>query len=148
MSIEKSGGSRLRTALAASVAATALVAATGAAAKIVRLEVTTVESPTFEGTAFGDAGQYEKLVGIAYGAVDPTDPLNGIIADIEFAPTNADGMVEYAAEVFILRPIDPALGNHRIFFDLNNRGGMRAMRLNDSNAGYPTTAEDAGKASS
>ncbi len=37
--------------------------ASGAQARIVRIEITRIESPTFEGRSFGDVGQYEKLVG-------------------------------------------------------------------------------------
>ena len=45
-----------------------------AEARITRIQITRVESPTFEGTSFGGVGQYEKLVGRAYGEVDPADP--------------------------------------------------------------------------
>lgn len=135
----------VRTALGLGLVALAVLASSAAEAKITRIEITVVESPTFEGTAFGEVGQYEKLTGMVYGEVDPADPLNAIITDIELAPTNADGMVEYSAEVFILRPVDPAHGNHRVLYDLNNRGDMRAMRLNEGGGGNnPATAEDAG----
>lgn len=134
-----------RTVLHASVGALALLVPRPADAQIKRIDVTTIQSPTFEGTSFGAVGQYEKLTGMVYGEVDPTDPLNAIIADIELAPTNADGMVDFSAEFFILRPVDPSRGNHRILYDLNNRGNMLAMRLNDGGGGNdPTTAADAG----
>ncbi len=117
-----------------------------AAARITRIQITRVVSPTFEGTSFGSVGQYEKLVGRAFGEVDPTDPRNAVIADIEFAPKNARGMVEYSTDVYILKPVDTSKGNHRVFFDVNNRGDIRAVRLfNDSTTGNdPTTAADAG----
>ena len=38
---------------------------------------------------------YERLTGHAYGELDPKNPLNAIITDIQFAPRNARGMVEY-----------------------------------------------------
>jgi hypothetical protein len=117
-----------------------------AAARITKIQITRVESPTFEGTSFGSVGQYEKLVGRAFGEVDPTDPRNAVITDIEFAPKNARGMVEYSVDVYILKPVDTSKGNHRVFFDVNNRGDIRAIRLfNDSASGNdPTTAADAG----
>jgi hypothetical protein len=117
-----------------------------AEAHITRIQITHVESPTFEGTSFGTVGQYEKLVGRAYGEVDPTDPRNAVIADIEFAPKNDRGMVEYSMDIYILKPVDPSKGNHRVFFDVNNRGDIRALRLfNDSVTGNdPTTTADAG----
>ena len=44
---------------------------------------------------FGEAGQFEKVIGIAHGEVDPRDPLNAIVQDIALAPRNVRGMVEY-----------------------------------------------------
>ena len=65
-----------------------------AQARITRIEITRVE-PTFEGTSFASVGKYEKLVGRAYGEVDPKDRRNAVIVDIQLAPRNAKGMVEY-----------------------------------------------------
>ncbi len=116
-------------------------------ARVVRIEIETVESPTFEGHSFGDVGPYEKLVGRVFGEVDPEAPENVVITDIELAPRNADGMVEYAADLLILRPVDPAQGNGRIFYELNNRGRILSLgQLNDARSGGndPTTAADSG----
>ena len=52
------------------------------------------ESPTFGGYSWPGVGQYEKLVGKAFGEVDPTDPQNSVIVDILLAPRNAKGHVE------------------------------------------------------
>ena len=70
--------------------------------------ITRPESPTFQGVSFGDVGPYEKLVGRAFGEIDPKDPRNRVIADILFAPQNARGMVEYSTDIYILMPLDPA----------------------------------------
>jgi hypothetical protein len=103
------------------------------------------QSPTFGGLSFGSVGQYEKLRGIATGELDPNDPRNAVITDIELAPRNAAGMVEYSMDVFILKPIDLSKGNHRLFLDFNNRGGMRVGRLNQTDQNNdPTTAAHAG----
>ena len=119
-----------------------------AEAHITRIEITRVESPTFEGTSFGEVGPYEKLVGRAFGEVDPRDPRNAVIADINLAPRNARGMVEYSTDVYILRPVDSSKGNHRIFFEINNRGNNFSFGLlNNAPAAVvndPTTAVDAG----
>lgn len=48
-----------------------------ASARITRVTITSVQSPTFEGASFGNVGQYEKLVGRAFGEVDPNDPQRG-----------------------------------------------------------------------
>ena len=48
-------------------------------------------------------------------------------------------------DIFILKPINLSNGNHRLFFDFNNRGEMRLGRLNDvALTNNPTTAADAG----
>src|SRR5262245_33393874 len=103
------------------------------------------ESPTFEGRSFGTVGQYEKFRGTAFGELDPADPRNALITDIEFAPRNAAGKVEYSTDIFILKPSDLSRGNHRMFIDYNNRGQMRVGRLNDVElTNNPTKAADAG----
>ncbi|MYC31253.1 MAG: hypothetical protein F4X65_14380 [Chloroflexi bacterium] len=103
------------------------------------------ESPTFEGRSFGSVGQYEKLRGTAYGELDPTDPRNAVITDIALAPVNERGMVEYSTDIFILKPVNMALGNRRVLLDFNNRGGMRVGLLNGARAmNDPTSAADAG----
>ena len=95
--------------------------------------------------SFGSVGQYEKLRGSAYGEIDPTDPRNAVITDLEYAPVNALGMVEYSTDIFILKPVDLERGNRRLIFDFNNRGQMRTGLLNDALlTNDPSTAKDAG----
>ncbi|HTZ68478.1 MAG TPA: alpha/beta hydrolase domain-containing protein [Roseiarcus sp.] len=116
-------------------------------ARITRIEIAARQSPTFEGTSFGAAGQYEKLAGRFFGEVDPADPLNASIADIRLAPRNARGMVEYSGVFLIIRPVDPAKGNQRLLFEINNRGNILSFGLlNDApkNSNDPSTAADAG----
>src|SRR4029450_7368610 len=95
-----------------------------AEAEITRIVITRTQSPTFEGVSFGEVGQYEKLAGRACGEVDPTDPRNAGIADIQLAPRNSRGMVEYSMDVFILKPVALANGNHRLLYYMNNRGNL------------------------
>lgn len=94
----------------------------GAEARITQLVVTRIETPTFGGASFGTAGAYEKITARAYGEVDPALPANALMTDIQFAPRNARGMVEYQTDVFILKPLDPAKGSGKIFYDVVNRG--------------------------
>src|SRR6516165_10769375 len=64
------------------------------------------------GTAtFGSVGQCEQIDGIAYGEVDPRDPLNAVIQDIDLAPRNARGMVEYSMGISILKVVELTKGN-------------------------------------
>jgi hypothetical protein len=103
------------------------------------------QSPTFGELSFGSVGQYEKLRGTAWGELDPDDPHNAIITDVQLAPRNAAGKVEYSMDVFILKPIDLAKGNQRVLLDFNNRGEMRLGRLNQVElTNDPSTAAHAG----
>src|SRR5688572_18943000 len=92
-------------------------------ARITRIEITQVESPTFGGYSWPGVGQYEKLVGKAYGEVNPTDRRNAVIVDIEHAPVNSGGNVEYAFNFYILKPINLKNGNRRVMYEPPNRGG-------------------------
>lgn len=123
-----------------------LAGAAAVEARITSLVITKVESPTFGGATFGDVGPYEKLIGRAVGEVDPNDAKNSVIVDLALAPRNSRGMVEYSTPVFILRPVNRARGNHRILFDINNRGNHIALgQFNDAPAANdPTTTADAG----
>jgi hypothetical protein len=98
------------------------LAASFANGAITKIIIEKVESPAFEGAAFGTAGQFEKLIGRAYGEVDPKDSLNAVIEDIGLAPRNSKGYVEYSMDIYILKPIDMGKSNGKIFFDILNRG--------------------------
>jgi hypothetical protein len=114
--------SAVHLAVAGALAAALGYAAT-ADARLVKFEVTSKESPTFGGYSFAGVGQYEKLVGMAYGELNPNDPRNAVIVDIKLAPRNASGMVEYSHTFYILKPIDLSKGNHKLLYEPPNRGG-------------------------
>lgn len=77
-----------------------------------------------EGKAFGSAGSYIKITGQVYGEVDPDDPHNSMIQDIQLAPRNPDGNVEYISDYIIIRPADMGKSNGLLFLSLPNRGNM------------------------
>jgi hypothetical protein len=110
-----------------------------AQARIVRIEITRTE-PAFEGRQFGTVGAYERLIGRAYGAIDPRSARNRIIQDIALAPRNAAGLVEYATDIEILRPRDAAKANGILLVEVVNRGNKLVIR--NLNAGVrPVVAE-------
>jgi hypothetical protein len=126
----------------------ALLLATPAAARVTSVRIDTVE-PFAGGQAFGATGAYERVIGVAMGELDPADPRNAGIVGLAQAPRNAAGKVEYETDIFLLRPADPAKGNHHLLFDVLNRGNkLLTGRLNattprdDSND--PLTAAQAG----
>ena len=91
-------------------------------AALLRIEVSE-RSDVLDGKPYASAGPYERIVGKAYFAVDPNLPANKIIADIAKAPRNEDGLVEFSADFYCLKPRDPKHGNHAVLFEVSNRGG-------------------------
>jgi len=122
-SLHADASARFRVAPLALAVAGALGCLGTAEARITKIDITTTESPTFGGYSWTGVGQYEKLAGKAYGEVDPLDPKNASIVDIELAPRNSRGMVEYAFDFYILKPIDLRRGAHKVMYEPPNRGG-------------------------
>jgi hypothetical protein len=101
-----------------------------------RVEIRISESGAFaDGHDFGETGAYERLVGRAHFAVDREAPAQAGIVDPDKAPPGADGLVEFSADVCILKPRDMARGNGRLFFGYGNRGNKRELQFfNDAPA--------------
>src|SRR5437867_2287731 len=95
----------------------------------IRLEIN-ARTPVANGAPFGDAGPYEQIGGVLRFAIDPKHPRNAAIADLDLAPHEEDGRVHFAADVLLMRPVDPAKGNRRLFFDVLNRGRKTILRFN------------------
>jgi len=98
-----------------------LAAPSAADARLVKLVIEQREVLA-GGASWGSAGPYERLVGTAHLEVDPRDPLNAVIVDLDKAPRNARGLVEFRTTVFILKPVDMGRGNAKIYYTANNRG--------------------------
>src|SRR5579872_1388098 len=112
---------------------------------VLRIEVSE-RSDVLSGNSFGAAGPYERLIGKAYFAVDPANPANRIISDIDKAPRNEKGLVEFSADLYVLKPRDPAHGNGAVLFEVSNRGGKGMLSMYDQAAGSadPRTPEQFG----
>jgi hypothetical protein len=113
-------------------------------ARVVRLVVESREQ--FAGGAhFGTAGAYERITGRMHLEVDPRDEANRLIVDLHLAPRNERGQVEFWTDFFLLAPVDPAKGNRRLFYDVNNRGSKLALgAFNHQGGNNPKTVDDAG----
>ncbi len=121
-----------------------LLAAT-ASADVVRIEVE-ARHDVADGRAYGLAGSYEALRGMVHFEVDPANPANGIITDIDLAPRNDRGMVEFRSNFFLLKPTDVARGNGTVLYEVSNRGGKGMLGYFNNAAGSrdPRTAEEMG----
>ena len=84
----------------------ALGGAATASGDVVRVDVEN-RADVAGGMAYGLAGPYEKLAGMVHFEVDPANPANRIVTDIELAPRNERGMVEFRSNFFLLKPRTP-----------------------------------------
>ena len=64
---------------------------------------------------------YESIYGMVYFSMDPSDPANSVIADIEYAPINDQGNVEYSVDFKLLIPSSD-IANGGLLYMVNNRG--------------------------
>lgn len=95
--------------------------ATSAAAEVTNVTVTS-RTVIADGQPFGATGPYERLTGRIEFALDPADPHNRVIVDLEHAPRDAAGRVRFSSDLHVLRPVDPSKGNGVLLFDVANRG--------------------------
>ena len=107
------------------VVAGAVLACATVQARVTKIVVDETVSPAYcKGEvcrSYGAAGQYERLAGRAWGELDPKDPLNALIQDIELAK-DADGKLRYVATWVITRPIDRAKASGLMWHEVPNRG--------------------------
>ncbi|HVV45765.1 MAG TPA: alpha/beta hydrolase domain-containing protein, partial [Bryobacteraceae bacterium] len=66
--------------------------------------------------------QFEKIKGIASGEIDPKDRRNALITDINHAPRNGRGHVEYRTNFTLVKPLDMRKSSGVLFYNIVNRG--------------------------
>ena len=107
----------------------------------VRLDIQRRE-PFAGGASFGDTGPYERLLGKAHFAIDPEEDGLPYIVDLELAPRNAEGLVEFSGTLDIVKPVDAAKGNRRLLYEFSNRGGRGAITGFNYGRGTDMTSPD------
>jgi Alpha/beta hydrolase domain len=113
-----------------------LTFATAAAAEVTRVEIA-------RRSDLGASG-YEKIVGTIHFAVDPKDPVNRGVVDLDKAPVNAAGRVEFSSDLYVLRP-KPPRGNGAALVDILNRGNKVVLNgFNRGGSPDPDTEDDLG----
>ena len=100
---------------------------------VTRIEIKTRE-PYLEGREFDGVGSYEKLRGKVFFAVDPKHAANQTVIDLELAPRNEVGLVEFSTDVELLAPKDLSKANGAMLYDVNNRGGKLALGMFNTGA--------------
>jgi len=99
------------------------VHARSTSAEVTRVTITS-RTMLAGGQSFGSTGPYERLVGRIEFALDPADPHNAGIVDLNLARRDADGRVHFSSDLNVLRPSDPTKGNGVLLFHISNRGVM------------------------
>jgi Alpha/beta hydrolase domain len=122
----------------------ALAALAGtASARVTRVDILS-RHEVLNGHAFGGIGAYEEITARVYFAVRPGEPHNRIVADLDKAPRNAQGEVEFSADLWLLRPING--GNGALLLEIPNRGGKGMLRLVDGGSSDPSNLAGFGDA--
>ncbi|MFN7918140.1 MAG: alpha/beta hydrolase domain-containing protein [Vicinamibacterales bacterium] len=106
----------------------ALCWAASASAEVTRVEIAS-RADLLGGRAFGSAGSYEVLHGTITFGVDPSNPRNAVIVDLDKAPRNEQGRVEFRSDLVVIRPKDASKGNGVLFFDVVNRGNKSLLSV-------------------
>lgn len=120
----------LRSALALAAAGTAAALTLPAQARVTRIVIDDVQPLTGTGQAIA----YQQVSGRAFGELDPRDPLNAIIQDIELGK-DADGKLRYVASFVLTRPVDPTQASGLMWHDVPNRGGPITINVAERNFG-------------
>ncbi len=117
-------------------------------ARLTRIVITSREVVA-GGAPFGAVGPYEKLTGTVWFEVDPRNPHNAVVYDLDKAPRNGAGNVEFSADMVLLRPVDMSKASGTLFFEVNNRGNKIVQTMLNStpptaNNNNPIAASDFG----
>jgi hypothetical protein len=97
-----------------------------AGAPIPALEITSTKD-AYGGASFGNVGPYRVITGIVHGVLDPADPANKGIVDLDRGTSGQGSLVAYTTDFVILRPANPAHAKRILFYDVVNRGGKIAL---------------------
>ena len=95
--------------------------------------------PYAEGRSFGAAGPADIRFLRLHHAVDPGDPANRRIVDLDRADHDGQGLVNFDHDVVIVQPRDPAARNGWAIVDVVNRGSptIPAFLLGDNSPLFP-----------
>lgn len=96
----------------------------------------------FDGYSFPGVGTYQVIKGYAIDAVNPKDPLNSVITDIQLAPRDNNGNVTVVFNFYILTPSDPSKGNGKMMYEPVNRGNKLFGFMNNTPS-FPTPNDPA-----
>src|SRR5437879_3205192 len=121
-----------RPALASVAVVAALLAWTPPADARVTKIVIDDQQPLTTGT--GQTIAYQQISGRDFGELNPHDPLNRIIQDIELGK-DPDGKVRYVASFVLTKPVDMSQASGLMWHDVPNRGSPLTIVVPERNFG-------------
>jgi hypothetical protein len=95
--------------------------ATGLCAGAAHARVTQIVIDTQTPFSSSSSIAYEQLSGRAFGELDPANPVNSIIQDIQLGK-DPDGKVRYVVSFRLIKPVDLANASGLLWHDVPNRG--------------------------
>ena len=120
-----------RTLPALAAAITWLGLGAAAEARVTRIVIDDVK-PLASGT--GQTLAYEQISGRAFGELDPVDPRNALIQDIQLGKSS-DGKVRYTATFVLTKPVDLNQASGMMWHDVPNRGTPITINVAERNFG-------------
>ena len=96
-----------------------LAVADAATAEVIRIDVQRRD----------DWGTHERIIGRVHFAIDPMAPANRGIADIDHAPRNSNGKVEFSSDLLFFKPKDARRARGTVFLEVVNRGRDQALAI-------------------
>src|SRR5437764_12174883 len=76
-----------------------------------------------------DFGTHDRIIGRVQFAVDPKLSANRIIADLDLAPRNRQGKVEFASDLLLFVPKDARRTRGTVFLEIVNRGQDQSLAI-------------------
>src|SRR2546422_5065092 len=90
-----------------------------ARAEVVKIDITRKD----------DFGTHNRIIGRVHFAIDPKLPANRIIADLDLAPTNRQGKVEFTSDLLLFVPKEARRSRGTVFFEIVNRGRDQSLAI-------------------
>ena len=122
---------RLRSGARLTAAACLLGILSPAQARVTRIVIDEVKPMA---SAAGQTVAYEQVAGRAFGVLDPRDPRNALIQDIQLGK-DADGLARYTASFVLTKPVSSAQTSGMMWHDVPNRGRPIVIGVQERNFG-------------
>lgn len=102
----------------------------------------TSRTPYAGGQSFGGHGEYVRTEGTLSFSVDPANPANAAIVDLQHAPVDGAGRVRFESDFTLIAPGESDAGNGRLIVEIVNRGRRRTVAFFNRGPTPPITSSE------